>query len=90
MPLQKSSGYRLDCAYQLRGETTQQFPVQSRIIKGFVFTQEDGQLRIWFKYGEVRDFIEVRESKVDAVCDAVSPDQHYVDRIRKQLQCSAT
>ena len=64
----------------------QQFPVQSRIIKGVFFGQEDGQLRIWFKNGEIRNFTGVPESEVVAMCEAKSPGQHYIDRIRKQFQ----
>ena len=86
MPLAEICGYRLDHAYRLRGEKLQQFPVQSRIIQGVFFSQEDGQLRIWFKNGEIHDFTGVSKSEVAAMCDAKSPGHRYIDRIRKQCQ----
>lgn len=63
----------------------QQYPVRSRIIKGVFFSQDDGKLRIWFKNGEIRDFTGVPKSEVVAMCEAESPGQHYIDRIRKQF-----
>ncbi|KQS80553.1 hypothetical protein ASG25_02930 [Rhizobium sp. Leaf384] len=58
--------------------------VESRIIHSVYFSQEDGQLRICFKNGEERRFIGVPEAEAAAMCEAPSPGQHYIAKIRNE------
>ena len=61
-------------------------PVHSRIISAVYFSQDGGQLQICFKNGEERRFADVTEDAVQAMIDAPSPGQHYIDHIRKSFR----
>ncbi len=60
--------------------------VTSRIIKNVYFSPEDGKLRICFKNGEERLFADVPEGAVEAMCEATSPGQHYIDHVRTRFK----
>lgn len=62
-----------------------QLAVTSKIIKSVYFSPEDGQLRICFKNGEERNFRDVPEAEVTAMCAAESPGQHYIHHISRQF-----
>ncbi|MNL48817.1 hypothetical protein D3C87_1717010 [compost metagenome] len=61
-----------------------QLAVTSKIIKSVYFSPNDGQLRICFKNGEERNFRDVPEAEVNAMCAAPSPGQHYISNISRQ------
>lgn len=63
-----------------------QIAVNSRIISALYFSPKDGQLRICFKNGEERRFADVTEGAVEAMVEAPSPGQHYIDHIRRQYR----
>ncbi|KQS64532.1 hypothetical protein ASG39_11295 [Rhizobium sp. Leaf371] len=63
----------------------QQLPVTSRIITAVFFNPEDGQLHLRLKNGEERRFTGVAEADVQAMIEAPSPGQHYIDHIRTKF-----
>jgi hypothetical protein len=61
-------------------------PVKSRIIDAIYFDPADGQLRLLFKNGEDRLFTGVPQYDVQAMVDASSPGQYYIDHIRTRFR----
>ena len=70
----------------MKEATVKELAVSPRIIKSVFFRQEDGQLRIRFKNGEERLFKDVPEQAAQAMVNAHSPGQHYIDNIRQRFQ----
>ena len=63
-----------------------EIPVSSRIIQSIYFSPEDGQLRLRFRNGEDRLFTGVPEYDVQAMAEAPSPGQYYIDHIRTRFR----
>lgn len=63
-----------------------ELPVKSRIIKSAYFSPLDGQLRLCFKNGEDRLFTGVPEHDAQALVEAPSPGQYYIDHIRTRFK----
>lgn len=61
-------------------------PVTSRIIESIYFSPEDGKLRLHFKNGEDRLFAGVGDCDVQAMVEAPSPGQYYIDHIRTRFR----
>ena len=64
----------------------QEILVKSRIIKKVYFRCDSGWLKLCFKNGEERFFLNVPRQEIDALVNARSPGTYYIDFIRPRFE----
>ena len=56
--------------------------LQSRLIDGFDYKEEERSLRIFFSNGQIRDFVGISKGKIEGLKKAKSPGEYYMTVLR--------
>lgn len=67
---------------QFMGQDMTFIELQSRLIDGFDYREEDRSLRVFLSNGQVREFDDISKGKVEGLKYAKSPGDYYMTVLR--------